>query len=110
MSGWTLEKVKSEALNYVNKYHFRLGSPEAYRVAWWNKWLGQVVYGTIDIVKRNKIVNRATGEKRTRSPRWTLERVAVEAAKYSISKDFKKGSPGAYQAAQRNDWLVKLFK
>lgn len=36
---------------------------------------------------------------------WSLERVSEEAKKYGTRTDFAKGSPSAYQAAHRKQWL-----
>ena len=44
-----------------------------------------------------------------RKPFWTLEAVKREAKKYKTRGTFAKGSPSAYNAAHRNEWLDQLF-
>ena len=44
----------------------------------------------------------------SRKPLWTKERCLLEASKYNIFSDFRKGSPSAYESSRKNKWLSEI--
>jgi predicted GIY-YIG superfamily endonuclease len=87
---WSRERVQKLVQKCKTYEGFRSDYPEAYKAV--------CRYGWPDLI---------ADLPRTRTPPdwWTLERVGEEAKKYCTRSEFSKGSPYAYRAAHRKQWL-----
>ena len=83
---WTFDKVKEEALKYLNRNDFNKLSKSAYLSAYRNNWLDEVC----SHMKKND---------------YTFNRVKEEALKFSTRSDFRNKSNNYYNSAHRNGWL-----
>ena len=89
-SVWTYETCMEEAKKYKTKTEFGRGRPQAYYVARKNNWMRDY-----DWFKRPEAHNK----------KWTYEICMEESKKYTRRSEFKKGSSGAFQAAENNGWI-----
>jgi len=87
---WNQETCYAEARKYNSIIEFVRGSSGAYNVARENGWLEDYIW-----FKRPEAYNK----------KWTREKCAEEARKYSTRGDFQKNSSSAYNVASRNGWL-----
>jgi predicted GIY-YIG superfamily endonuclease len=93
---WTLEMLKKLVKKYKSRTEFVTKEPNAYAAVARNGWLDDVFKDMKRLVNPNNT--------------WTYEVVAKEAKKYNSKDEFSKGSPLAYHAARRNEWLDELSK
>ena len=85
---WTEERIREEALKHRTLSDWKKAAIHCYRKA---RKLGIA----------EECMAHMEPRKRMKPPgHWTEERIKAEALKYSTSSDFKKGSPGAYDAAR----------
>lgn len=91
---WTYEKTKEESKKYKTRAEFVKGNSSAFSAAKKNGWLDEFSW----LVNGNKL----RAEQRRK---WTQETSRKEAMKYNTKKDFRLGSPSAYQASRENNWL-----
>ena len=87
---WTRDKCLEEAKKYSSCKEFYSECKVAYTIASKHGWLKDYIW-----LKRDKLPNGF----------WTKEMTYREAKKYSTKKEFRRNSPGAYNAACKNSWL-----
>ena len=85
---WTIDRCKEEALKYTQRSKFEKGCGSAYIIAMRKGWLDEIC---IHMTSPQKV-----------SGFWSAEKCLQEARKYSTVSDFKRGSPGAYDACRRH--------
>jgi len=90
---WKLKDLKEAALPYQHRYQFRDGNMNAYRAA--------LYHGLLDVVCAHMTYRRTP-------PKWTVEMLTAEAAKYQTRWEFGKGSPNAYGAAHRRKLIDQV--
>ena len=88
---WNYEKTKEEAKKYKTRKEFSNGSPSAYGSALRNKWLDDYTW--------------FLSSRELRDRKWTYDTTKAEAMKYKSKIEFSKGSPGASNAAHKNNWI-----
>lgn len=91
---WTREHCQEEALKYGSRAAFKRGCPSAYAVAGKKNWLQE-------ICAHMTVLVNPVGY-------WMKERCWEEALKYKSRADFKDGSPSAYGAASKKQWLREV--
>lgn len=91
---WTKERCAKEALKYTTISDFENKSSGAYDKVRRSGWVKELCSHMIPGKKPNGY--------------WTKERCAEEALKYTMRKDFQKGSSGCYTIAHRNGWLDEI--
>lgn len=90
---WDYDTCLQEAKKYSSRTEFLNDCASAYRTALKNDWIKDYTW----FVPKCKPDGY-----------WTYENCYKEAQKYTIRARFKTGSPGAYNAARQNGWLVKF--
>jgi hypothetical protein len=85
---WTKDLVKKEAEKYKNRGDFQKNNSRAYKVAFDNGWLDEIL--PPQLIK------------------WTKEDVLKLAKDFQRMNHFKKAQPKAYGAAKHNGWLDDL--
>lgn len=91
---WDFKNCLKEAQKYPTRGRFCKSSGAAYNVALRNNWLD-------DICGHMTSPQKLSGY-------WTKERCAKAALQYETRTAFRKGSGGAYVAAQKNKWLDEI--
>jgi hypothetical protein len=91
---WNMINCQQEALKYKTRNDFRINSAGAYDAAHKHGWLNDI---TIHMLEYRKYEGY-----------WTKENIHIEALKYNKRTDFARKSSGAYDAAQRNNWLNEV--
>ena len=94
---WTLEELKQEALKYKTRSGFKKNSLSAYQSARNGKVLNEICSHMPERVDQS-------GEN-SGTFKWTYEMIIEQALKYHERLCFAKGSPTAYQAAQKRKIL-----
>ena len=82
---WNFETLKAEALKYSSKREFQLKSGSAYNASGRLKLRDLICEHMVEIKKPNG--------------HWSLERLKVEALKYSSRQEFQQKNGAAYKAA-----------
>ena len=82
---WNFETLKAEALKYSSKREFQLKSGSAYNASGRLKLRDLICAHMVEIKKPNG--------------HWSLERLKVEALKYSSRQEFQQKNGAAYKAA-----------
>ena len=91
---WTKDAVFNESKKYSLRSDFKKNSSGAFRVAYENGWLTEMVWLKAPI--RNK------------PTKWTREAVFEESKKYSTTTDFNVKNATAYAVAYENGWLDEM--
>lgn len=92
---WTFEKCKEEALKYNSRKEFVINNNSAYNSAKRYGWL-------------NIVCSHMNTKERKHKGYWTKEKCKEEALKYELRNKLYKGSPGAYMAMLKNNWLEQI--
>ena len=88
-----LERCKTEALKYVNRSKWIMGSSVSYRTAKENGWMDECT------AHMKPVNNRVSGH-------WnSFENCMASALEYTTRTEWCKGTPGAWYAAQKHGWL-----
>lgn len=93
---WTKKACWREALKYLSRKDFAIGTAGAYQSARQNCWLNEICSHMI--VKQKPIGY------------WTNENCRNEAFKYKSKVEFRKKNSSAYSIAGRNGWLNEVCK
>lgn len=91
---WNKEACCKEALKYISRKDFALGSPGAYQAARKNQWRDEICSHMVIKQKPNGY--------------WTKENCRQEALKYKTKKEFKEKNSSAYSIAGRNGWIDEI--
>lgn len=91
---WTYDAVINESKKYPSIIEFNKNNPSAYNVARKNGWLEEMTW-----LERKYAIRGFWQSK---------ENVFTESRKYETMKDFRSGSPRAYEVARRNGWLDEM--
>ena len=90
---WTLERCIEDAKQYTSRHQWKRASGGAFNRASRNGWLDLCCEHMTDRSKQG------------RPTCWTLKRCKEDALQYGGRNEWKRGSPGAYNAAQLKGWL-----
>lgn len=90
---WTKETVFEESKKYSSRAEFKRNKSGAFRVAYINGWLDEMVWLVHPVTKPVK---------------WTKEAVFEESKKYSTTNDFNLKNAFAYTVARKNGWLEEM--
>jgi hypothetical protein len=93
MTKYTFDIVEKEAKKYNTHKDFRKAQTSMYQICHRNGWLDEIC------------VHMPPPTTRTR---WTVDMVKREASKYTTTKDFRGGSPGAYAWAHRHGLISEI--
>ena len=88
---WNHESCFAEARKFKTLKDFLLNSPQAYRKAYKRKWIDEYVWLEDDIKHRQDY--------------YTYERCYEIAKKYKSLIEFRRERNGAFNSAQKNNWL-----
>ena len=101
---WDYDSTFKEAQKYKSRTEFKRNANGAYHVARANGWLDLYVwFEPTAIVHREAVI---AAKKR----KWTYEACKEIASNSRGRLDFRKKSPGAYNAAWTNGWLDDYFQ
>ena len=87
---WTKETVFEESKKYSSRSEFKRNKSGAFRVAYINGWLDEMVWLVHPVAKPVK---------------WIKEAVFEESKKYSTTNDFNLKNASAYTVARKKGWL-----
>lgn len=87
---WNINLLKREAAKYKSRGEFNKGSRAAYKAAWARGFLSEICQHMVRPKPQRK---------------WTVEKLKLEALKYSTRTEFARSVPGAYQAAIKENCL-----
>lgn len=90
---WTKETVFEESKKYSSRSEFKRNKSGAFRVAYINGWLDEMVWLVHPVAKPVK---------------WIKEAVFEESKKYSTTNDFNLKNASAYTVARKNGWLEEM--
>lgn len=90
---WTKETVFKESKNYSSRAEFKKKKPGAFRIAYMNGWLDEMVWLVRPVPKPTK---------------WTKEAVFEESRKYLTVTEFMNNAITAYIVAKNNNWLTEM--
>ena len=91
---WTKERCAKEALKYSNKLEFRIKSGGAYNSSFKKQWLDELCSHMTNLRNSNGY--------------WTKEKCHEHALKHNSRSEFQLKDSGAYQAANKNQWLNEV--
>ena len=94
---WTKERVLTSAQKYQSKAAWRKEESSAVAIANRNGWIAEATKH----MQRSRPNQKANGY-------WTEERVLEDAKKYDSVTEWRRASMGAYSAAIRKGWIVKV--
>lgn len=97
---WTYERCYEEALKYETRTDFCKNNGSAYEVARKNGWLNDYDWLLTEFEARSKSM-------KGKHTLYTYEECFEIAKDCKTKTEFKEKNKGAYDAAQRNDWLKK---
>lgn len=90
---WTKETVLEEGKKYSSRSEFKKKKSGAFRIAYMNGWLDEMIWLVRPTAKPIK---------------WTKEAVFEESRKYSIVTEFMNNAVTAYTVAKNNNWLTEM--
>lgn len=90
---WTKDTVFEESKNYSSRSEFKKKKSGAFRIAYMNGWLDEMIWLVRPTDKPIK---------------WTKEAVFEESRKYSIVTEFMNNAVTAYTIAKNNNWLTEM--
>lgn len=90
---WTKETVFEESKKYSSKSEFKKKKSGAFRIAYMNGWLDEMIWLVRPTAKPIK---------------WTKEAVFEESRKYFIVTEFMNNAVTAYTIAKNNNWLTEM--
>ena len=88
---WTKETVFEESKKYSSRSEFKKKKSGAFRIAYMNGWLDEMIWLVRPTAKPIK---------------WTKEAVFEESRKYFIVTEFMNNAVTAYTIAKNNNWLT----
>lgn len=90
---WTKETVFEESKKYSSRSEFKKKKSGAFRIAYMNGWLDEMIWLVRPTAKPIK---------------WTKEAVFEESRKYFIVTEFMNNAVTAYTIAKNNNWLTEM--
>ena len=90
---WTKETVFEESKKYSSRSEFKKKKSGAFRIAYMNGWLDEMIWLVRPTAKPIK---------------WTKGAVFEESRKYSIVTEFMNNAVTAYTIAKNNNWLTEM--
>lgn len=90
---WTKETVFEESKKYSSRSEFKKKKSGAFRIAYMNGWLDEMIWLVRPTAKPIK---------------WTKEAVFEESRKYFIVTEFMNNAVAAYTIAKNNNWLTEM--
>ncbi len=90
---WTRETVFEESKKYSSRAEFKKMKSGAFRIAYMNGWLSEMVWLVHPAAKPTK---------------WTKEAVFEESRKYTTVTEFMYNAITAFNSAKKNNWLTEM--
>ena len=91
---WTKETVFEESKKYSSRSEFKKNKSGAFRIAYMNGWLDEMIWLVHPTAKPVK---------------WTKEAVFEESKKHSTVTEFMNNAVTAYSIAKNNKWLAEMI-
>lgn len=91
---WTKETVFEESKKYSSRSEFKKNKSGAFRIAYMNGWLDEMIWLVHPTAKPVK---------------WTKEAVFEESKKHSTVTEFMNNAVTAYSVAKNNKWLAEMI-